>query len=205
MGCDMAESKGNGAFSGFRKWVGALEARPGVYMIQSRSTQASYVGRADKSLKKRVSQVFRLLNAGKHGAVLLQEGWGRAPEDYILYVHYLPDSYWARADENWLMRLARAFEDFGGYCQRGDINCVSASIRETERKLMKSGCRKYELLPGMKFHERINPLLMNSFCSANDCLAKVKCLELDLAEGERAAQLEAWKHEALRFDLRLDR
>jgi len=55
---------------------------------------------------------------------------------------------------------ANAFQGFGGYYQRTGINCVAASLRETERKLAKAGIRCYQFLPGIRVEDRIPEVLL---------------------------------------------
>lgn len=183
-----------------KTWITTLERRPGVYLIQDTHTRACYVGAAEKSLRQRLTGVVGKLIEGNHHVALLQDDWNQfGPDRFAYWVAYAPSNKDALSDEWWLTRLARAWEDFGGYCLRTGENCVSASFRDTERKLTRQRSRRYQYLPETNLNARINGVLLRTFCQRTIPTWKTKQLDLDLEEHERRRQLEAWKASALHY------
>jgi len=183
-----------------KTWIKTLEMRPGVYLIQHTLTGACYVGAAEKSLRQRLKGVVGKLIEGNHHVALLQDDWNQfGPHRFAYWIAYAPSNKDALRDEWWLTRLARAWEDFGGYCLRTGENCVSASIRDTERKLTRQRSRRYQYLPGTNINGRINNVLVDTFCQGSTATRKTKRLDLGLEEDERLRQLEAWKADAHRY------
>lgn len=184
-------------------WINALPNTLAVYMIECLATGAKYVGSAHKQfIAARLAQALSELKAGRHHSSLLQRDWDKfGSHAFIWFVRPTGSGREAFLEEYWLIRAAKAFADFGGYVLRADINCVSASIPETERKLASSrdGC-KFEYLPSKNHSPRIHPTMLKTFCQSNHPLAESKNLALDVSEEERLNLLHEWTSGALRFD-----
>lgn len=63
--------------------------------------------------------------------------------------------------EVWLTRQLNAHDEQYGYnSEAGHHRSRAARFRDRERKLLKSGLGKYQLLPGVDLHDPINPVLL---------------------------------------------
>lgn len=145
-------------------WVRSLAPRPGVYVIENTVTGARYVGKA-KCLPQRLQDEISQLEAGAHHSALLQADWRQyQPESFAVSVSYSASERAAIKEEIWLAMAAQAYEDSGGYTQRTAQNCIAASFRERERKLMRSRSRKYVLLSKVDLRARIPKILLETFC-----------------------------------------
>lgn len=181
-----------------KSWLRALEDRPGLYLIENTLTGACYAGVAEKSLRQRLTRVATELRHDRHHAALLQEDWKLIGcELFAWWATYARTEGDAIMAELWLAKLSRAWEDFGGYCQRTGENCVSASLRDTERKLAGPRSRTFRYLSTTSISGRINKALLETFCQDNIPLRRCKQLELGLDECERLRQLDEWKAKAL--------
>lgn len=185
-----------------RRWIRSLDQRPGVYLIENTTNGACYVGSATKSLRQRLGDTLTRLDGGRHHAYLLQADWQRhGAESFLWWASYASSASAALEDERKLAIAANAFEDFGGYCQRTQENCVAASFRETERKLAKARIRRYQFLPGVRVEDRIPYVLLRAFHRRN------KRLLGDVAAIEQVGviDLAGWKTQASASGLRRDR
>ena len=186
-----------------RAWANSLDERPGVYLIQCKENNATYVGAAEKSmsLRQRMGEVVSTLLHRRHSSPLLQKDWNLyGAENFGWWAQYCSSKAEALQTEKWLVKLAHAFEDHGGYCERTPTNCVSASLRETERKFAKAGTPGYEFLDERNIDSRIHPTLVQTFCQGIRPLVRTKITQLDLVEVERLRQLDEWKATAIHFD-----
>lgn len=148
-------------------WIRSLNRRPGVYIIENIATGARYVGQGS-SLPDRLKGEIDQLMAGSHHSAPLQADWTRyQPEQFTVSVAYAASPSAARQEEIWLALQARAYEDYGGYTQRVQQNCISASLRDTERKLLRLRSKRYALLPGVDLRARVPTVLMETFCRKN--------------------------------------
>lgn len=189
-----------GIHTNLRNWITRLNEQPGVYLIQRIDNGSTYVGSAKHSLQQRLSQHLADLIAGEHDIPLLQDDWNTLGCNQFMWMaKYASSALDARRSEMWLIRLAHALEDHGGYNRRTSINCISASLRATERNYMSAGIRKYSLLPTIQLHERIHPTMIRTFCQGSLPLNATKNFDLDLTEVERLRQLEGWKATAIHF------
>lgn len=182
-----------------RRWIRSLDQRPGVYLIENTANGACYVGCAKKSLRQRLENELSELVGERHHVLLLQEDWRRFGCDtFVWWATYAPSAAQALETERWLTKLSLAFEDFGGYTLRTNENCVSASFRDTERKLAERGVRRYRYLDDANRQARISKIVVETFCQGDVPLSKTKQRRLDLNESERQQQLAEWKQEAHR-------
>jgi hypothetical protein len=133
----------------------------------------------------------------RHHAALLQADWQfYGAESFAWWATYSISDKEALEDEKRLVMLANAFEDFGGYCQRTNGNCIGACIRDTELKLMRSGL--FEYLPTTRVEARFSDVWIKTFCQGNTLLAQSLRHACRFAKGKRAQaarerQLAAWK------------
>lgn len=187
-----------GIHTNLRNWINRLKEQPGVYLIQRIDNGSTYVGSAKHSLQQRLSQHLIDLVAGGHAVPLLQDDWNTLGcHQFKWMAKYASSAMDARWTEMWLIRLARTLEDHGGYNRRTSINCISASLRATEKNYMSAGVRKYCLLPTTRLHERVHPSMIRTFCQGSRPLNATKNFDLDLTEIERLRQLEEWKATAI--------
>lgn len=187
-----------------RNWIKQLADQPGVYAIQSLINGYVYVGASKHSIRQRLLQNLIDLEAGAHDVPLLQEDWCAAGSfQFTWMVQYVATSKDAAEQEIHLIKLARALEDYGSYNRRTTINCISASLRDTEQKLSRGrGVRKYCPIPTIKPHERIHPAILKTFCQGALPLARAKNFDLGIPEVERIELFEKWKAKAHCFSPR---
>ena len=185
-----------------RTWIDQLDERPGVYMLRSLDSGATYVGSARKSVRQRLRQNVIDLESGTHDVPLLQDDWNDfGGSRFAWSVSYAANSKEAQQQEIEWIKLAHALEDFGGYNRRTNISCIAASLRDTENKLSKNYRKeRYCLLPSTNPHQRIAPGILKTFCQGNRPLAETKALTLDVDEETRLHLLHAWESSALRFN-----
>lgn len=184
-------------------WIQALPDSFAVYMIECLVTGSRYVGSAHKQvIASRLAQQVSDLEAGQHHSSLLQQDWNRfGSQAFAWLVRPTKSGRDSLLEEFWLIRASKAFADFNGYVLRADVNCVSASVPETERKLAASpGTSKFSYLPGINPGDRIHPVLIRTFCRGNRPLFESKKLTLDVCEEERLRLVQEWASCALRFD-----
>lgn len=181
-----------------RLWIRILDQRPGVYLIENSTNGACYVGSAKKSLRQRLRNTLTELNSGRHHSYLLQADWRRyGAQSFVWWASYADSAAEASAEERWLVAVANAFEDYGGYCQRTGRNCVAASFRETERKLAKAPIPRYEYLDATNVEDRIPSVLVRTFCQANTRLIKKSQSDQAAAADQRTQEVATWKEYAL--------
>lgn len=184
-----------------RHWIKQLHDQPGVYAIQSLANGSTYVGSTKHSIRQRLLQNLTNLEAGEHDVPLLQEDWSTTGSSRFTWmVQYVATPKDAAKDEIYLIHLARALEDYGSYNRRTTINCISASLRDTERKFARRPrVQKYCPLPTIKPHARIHPAVLKTFCQDELPLVRTKNFDLGIPEVERIELFERWKAEALCF------
>ena len=185
-----------------RNWIKQIDDKPGVYAIKSLINGSIYVGSSKHSIRQRLLQNLIDLEASEHDVPLLQEDWSAAGSSQFTWmVQYVATAKDAIEQEIHLIKLARALEDYGSYNRRTTVNCISASLRETERKFARGQrVRKYCPIPTIKPHERIHPVILKTFCQGQLPLVRTKNFDLGIPEVERIELFEKWKTKALCFN-----
>lgn len=140
----------------------AITNDPGIYMLRNKLNGATYVG-AGKRAPARVMSQIRSLMRGDNTNELLQADWSRlgAEAFEVCCVQVLMEElHWL---EMVVTRAANALEERGGYNKAmGKVRTVAARLRDTERKLRRSG--KFKRFDWVNEYDRISDPLASTFC-----------------------------------------
>lgn len=149
------------------------DANCGVYMIECVPNGALYVGKGENVIR-RVSSHQLALARSSHEVPLLQADWDKHGADaFIFWIKFVPAKTRLCALEKSITLMMNSLEHLGGY-NRALVRerSITAKIRDTERKLRRSG--KFFLLPDTVEWSRINPIQTQTFCQKDKPLSAIR-------------------------------
>lgn len=151
--------------------IAQLPAKPGIYAMLNRITRKINVGQSTNIFKRCVLHRTQLRAGNSANMRMRCDAQRYGPDAWTYLALAVVDAvdvtnlarHLDRLEVFWVVQLQAHDEAHGYVSEAGHCRTMGARLRDRERKLLRRGSDKYELLPGIDINDPISALLLSAW------------------------------------------